>query len=40
MKVLALDLSTKSAGWAVFENKKLVDNNCDYQKEEKVRFEK
>lgn len=28
MKVLALDLSTKSAGWAVFENKKLIDSGC------------
>ena len=28
MKVLALDLSTKSTGWAVFENKKLVDSGC------------
>lgn len=28
MKVLALDLSTKSTGWAVFENKKLIDSGC------------
>ena len=28
MKVLALDLSTKSAGWAVFENKKLIGSGC------------
>lgn len=28
MKVLALDLSTKSTGWAVFEDKKLVDSGC------------
>lgn len=28
MIVLALDLSTKSAGWAVFNNKKLVDSGC------------
>lgn len=28
MIVLALDLSTKSAGWAVFNDKKLVDSGC------------
>ena len=28
MKVLALDLSTKSAGWAYFEGKKLIDYGC------------
>lgn len=28
MKVLALDLSTKSAGWAVFENTKLIESGC------------
>lgn len=28
MKVLALDLSTKSAGWAIFENNKLLDYGC------------
>lgn len=28
MKVLALDLSTKSTGWAIFENKKLIDSGC------------
>lgn len=28
MKVLALDLSTKNTGWAVFENKKLIDSGC------------
>ena len=28
MKVLALDLSTKSAGWAIFDGKKLIDYGC------------
>lgn len=28
MIVLALDLSTKSAGWAIFNNKKLIDSGC------------
>ena len=29
MKVLALDLSTKSAGWAYFDGKKkLIDYGC------------
>jgi Holliday junction resolvasome RuvABC endonuclease subunit len=28
MKVLALDLSTKSTGWAIFEDKKLIDSGC------------
>lgn len=28
MKVLALDLSTKSAGWAIFEDKKLLNSGC------------
>lgn len=28
MKVLALDLSTKNTGWAVFEDKKLIDSGC------------
>lgn len=28
MKVLALDLSTKSAGWAYFDGQKLIDYGC------------
>ena len=28
MKVLALDLSTKSAGWAFFDGQKLIDYGC------------
>lgn len=28
MIILALDLSTKSSGWAVYENKKLIDYGC------------
>ena len=28
MKILALDLSTKNTGWAVFENKELIDKGC------------
>lgn len=28
MKVLALDLSTKSSGWSIFENKNLIDSGC------------
>lgn len=28
MKILALDLSTKSAGWAIFDEKKLIDYGC------------
>lgn len=28
MKVLALDLSTKSTGWAIFEGKELIDKGC------------
>ena len=28
MKVLALDLSTRSAGWAIFENTKLINSGC------------
>ena len=28
MKVLALDLSTRSTGWAVFDNSKLLDYGC------------
>lgn len=28
MKLLSLDISTKSTGWAVFENKDLVDYGC------------
>ena len=28
MKILALDLSTKSAGWAFFDDKKLIDYGC------------
>lgn len=28
MKVLALDLSTKSSGWAVFEDTTLLDSGC------------
>lgn len=28
MKLLALDISTRSTGWAVFENKKLIDYGC------------
>jgi Holliday junction resolvasome RuvABC endonuclease subunit len=28
MKILALDLSTKSTGWAVFDNSKLLDYGC------------
>ena len=28
MKILSLDLSTKSSGWAVFENDNLIDYGC------------
>ena len=28
MKLLSLDVSTKSTGWAVFEDKKLVEYGC------------
>lgn len=28
MKILSLDLSTKSSGWAIFENSKLVNYGC------------
>lgn len=28
MCILALDLSTKNTGWAVYENKKLIDYGC------------
>ena len=28
MKRLALDLSTKSSGWAVFDDEELVDYGC------------
>ena len=28
MKLLSLDISTRSTGWAVFENKKLIDYGC------------
>ena len=28
MKLLSLDISTKSTGWAVFEDKKLVEYGC------------
>ena len=28
MKILSLDLSTKSSGWAVFEDTKLIDYGC------------
>jgi Holliday junction resolvasome RuvABC endonuclease subunit len=28
MKILALDLSTKNSGWAIFENKNLIDSGC------------
>ena len=28
MKILSLDLSTKSSGWAVFEEDKLIDYGC------------
>lgn len=28
MKILALDLSTKSTGWAIFEDDKLIDYGC------------
>lgn len=28
MKILALDLSTRSTGWSVFENKDLIDSGC------------
>jgi Holliday junction resolvasome RuvABC endonuclease subunit len=28
MKILSLDLSTKSSGWAIFEDTKLVDYGC------------
>lgn len=28
MKILALDLSTKSTGWAVYENAQLIDYGC------------
>ena len=28
MKLLSLDISTRSTGWAVFEDKKLVEYGC------------
>lgn len=28
MKILSLDLSTKSSGWAIFEDKKLINHGC------------
>ena len=28
MKILSLDLSTKSSGWAIFEDTKLIDYGC------------
>lgn len=28
MKILGLDLSTKSSGWAIFDNEKLQDYGC------------
>ena len=28
MKILSLDLSTKSSGWAIFENDNLIDYGC------------
>lgn len=28
MKILSLDLSTKSSGWAIFENGLLIDSGC------------
>ena len=28
MMILALDLSTRSTGWAIFENQKLIDYGC------------
>lgn len=28
MKLLSLDISTRSTGWAVFENKNLIDYGC------------
>lgn len=28
MTILALDLSSKSTGWAIFENKQLLDHGC------------
>lgn len=28
MKILSLDLSTKSSGWAIFDDEKLIDHGC------------